>query len=168
MYLEEKSKILKSVTKYYEFPYTVWAQIAIFQFTSCSTNKKSILHNLQLCPTQFISNLYHNKDHKRDHMFKTCLVNLSTWISELKCNFKRYMTSLHLAKMHTKPKQFTLKSDLREIAVFLYSTLVHWLKIYLGLAMFCLLAILILVNIYFSPSMLYGSSKARFLVKNQL
>ena len=130
--------------------------------------KKSILHNLQLCPTQFISNLYHNKDHKRDHMFKTCLVNLSTWISELKCNFKRYMTSLHLAKMHTKPKQFTLKSDLREIAVFLYSTLVHWLKIYLGLAMFCLLAILILVNIYFSPSMLYGSSKARFLVKNQL
>ena len=91
---------------------------------------KGILHNLKLCPTQFISNLYHNKDHKKDYMFKTCLVNLSTWISELKCNFKRYMNPLNLAKMHTKPKQFTLeiKSDLLNSRFCLdNSTIVQWI-----------------------------------------
>ena len=101
------------------FPLTFEYRLQIFQFTSCFNNLKGILRNRQLSPTQFISNLYHNKDHEKDHMFKTCLVNLSyTWISELKCNFKRYMAPLNLAKMHTKHKQFTLKSDLPKIAGF--------------------------------------------------
>ena len=105
-------------------------RLQFFPFTSCFNNLKGILHNLKLCPTQFISNLYHNKDHKKDYMFKTCLMNLTTWISELKCNFKRYMTPLHLAKMHTKPKQFTLeiKSDLLNSRFCLdNSTIVQWI-----------------------------------------